>query len=337
MKNGYKHFFLRIVGIIGITILSIIAFNFLNDEFCVFQKISQNEINKKKFWPNERLLKTRYILKNPDKYDSFIMGSSKVNKMNVSDLKGGNWYNDCLAMNTLDETLSLLKVFDTNGVKIKNIVLQMSDENFREREIGYFEYFDKNMIYARYPISPIEKIYCYGWYLLVIPDFSENKRDIYSQSCKDNVLKDGSCTYLPSEKYQVKLDGHNPEKFVNLPNADDVGKYNEYWKKPFSEIVKFCNERNIRLTVFITPETYDLYKTYDLKSAQKARKDLASFVSFYDFAGKNDVTENHDYFYDHYHFNEYTSLLIKDRIFNQKPQDKPKIKNFGTFIEKKSL
>lgn len=59
MKNGYKHFFLRIVGIIGIAILSIIAFNFLNDEFCVFQKISQNKINKKKFWPNERLLKNK--------------------------------------------------------------------------------------------------------------------------------------------------------------------------------------------------------------------------------------------------------------------------------------
>lgn len=335
MKKGYRKYFLVFSGLIAFFLFAIVTFNFLNDEFCIFRKITQNSINQKKFWPNERILKTRFILKNPKKYDSFLMGSSKANKMNLSGLKTGKWYNNCLAMNSLDETLSLLETFKANGVEIKNVLLQMSDENFRESEISYYDYFDKNMIYARYPITPFQRLYCYGWYLLVIPNFSENKRDIYAQSCKDNVLKDGSCTYLPSAKYQVTLDKHNPEKFKKLPNANEVGEYNDYWQTPFSKIVGFCNENNINLTVFITPETYDLYRTYDQTSAKKARQDLSKFVSFYDFAGKNEVTTNYDYFFDHYHFNEYTSLLIMDRIFNQNPQNPPKIENFGIYTSKK--
>ena len=96
----------------------------------------------------------------------------------------------------------------------------------------------------------------------------------------------------------------------------------------------FCTEKNINLTVIIAPETYDLYKAYDQNEVKKARKQLAKLTSYYDFSGKNEITQNPYCFFDYLHLNEYTSNLIIDRVFNQNPNNPPKIKDFGNFVKK---
>ena len=321
-----------ILAISFIFCMVIVGYNYFKDEFCVFHKITQSSVNKKYFWPNERMLKTKYILQNPSKYDSFLFGSSKANKMSLRNVKNGKWFNSCLAMNSLDETLLLLKIYEKNNVKIKNILLQMSDENFREQPVDYYEYFDKNMIYARFPDTLSQKLYFYGWYLLVLPDFSKNKRDIYADECKKNVLIDGSCTFPPSETHIVRPDFKG--NFKSFPNLEESEPYNDYWLKPLKQIVDFCTEKNINLTVIITPETYDLYKAYDQNEVKKARKQLSKLTSYYDFSGKNTITQNPYCFYDYSHLNEYTSNLIIDRVFNQNPNNPPSIKDFGNFVKK---
>lgn len=330
MKNQFKRYFIVIFILISIMLTSVVVFNFINDEFCAFGKVSQKDIDRLVFYPNERMLKINHILKHPDIFDSFIMGSSKAKMMSLRNVKNGNWYNATFAMNNLDETLSLLNILKNGGVKINNVLLQMSDENFREVQTSYSDYFDKEMIYARYPVTFREKLHLYTWYLLVLPDFRQNKRDRYEQSCKDNVLIDGACTSPPGDNHIVE----KTKLTKNPPNIENYPPYNDYWKIPFKNIQNFCKENNIKLTVFITPETYTLYQKYDRKGVLKSRKDLAKLTSYYDFSGQNEITENHDYFYDHVHMNEYTQVLIIDRLFYQNPDQPPKIPKFGIYVKK---
>lgn len=57
MKNQFKRYFIVIFILISIMLTSVVVFNFINDEFCAFGKVSQKDIDRLVFYPNEGCLK----------------------------------------------------------------------------------------------------------------------------------------------------------------------------------------------------------------------------------------------------------------------------------------
>ena len=60
------------------------------DPYNVFhwQKIRDNGVE-----PNSNYIKMQYILHNPDKFDSFLFGSSRTGFVDVENIPDGKWYN----------------------------------------------------------------------------------------------------------------------------------------------------------------------------------------------------------------------------------------------------
>lgn len=76
-KNILKIFVLILIGIF---------FNFYIDSYGIFKK----NLNYQILEPNKNYLKTKYIIENINKYDSFIFGSSRVGNIPTEIIKGNN-------------------------------------------------------------------------------------------------------------------------------------------------------------------------------------------------------------------------------------------------------
>jgi hypothetical protein len=70
--------------------------------------------------PNKNYIKTRYIIENPDKFDSYLFGSSRVANIDTSLINGYNCYNM-----TYSEGLTLEHYYNLKTMTDRNIIPKM--------------------------------------------------------------------------------------------------------------------------------------------------------------------------------------------------------------------
>jgi hypothetical protein len=73
--------------------------------------------------PNQNYIKMRYLLDNPDKFDSFVVGSSKVGFIDVDRINPGRWYNMTHGWGTPKEYYENLRVLMENGIVPATVLL----------------------------------------------------------------------------------------------------------------------------------------------------------------------------------------------------------------------
>ena len=83
-----------------------------------YKKIRDNGVE-----PNKNFIKMAYILDNPDKFDSFIFGSSRVGAIHGEKIKNARCYNMTYSMGLPGEHLANLKTMIKNGITPKNIYI----------------------------------------------------------------------------------------------------------------------------------------------------------------------------------------------------------------------
>ena len=95
--------FLIIVAIIPMTI------SYVVDPFNVFHALN---IRDNGVEPNKNFVKMTYILSNPDKFDSYVFGSSRVGNIHVNNMWGYKAYNmtysECLPKEILANVRTLV-------------------------------------------------------------------------------------------------------------------------------------------------------------------------------------------------------------------------------------
>lgn len=73
--------------------------------------------------PNSNYIKMQYVLHNPDKFDSFLFGSSRTGFINVDRIPEGKWYNMSYSEGLPEEHLDNLKELIENGIIPKNVMI----------------------------------------------------------------------------------------------------------------------------------------------------------------------------------------------------------------------
>ena len=90
------------------------------DPYNVFhwQKIRDNGVE-----PNSKYIKMQDILHNPDKFDSFLFGSSRTGFVDVENIPDGKWYNMSYSEGLPAEHLENLQEMIANGIIPKNVMI----------------------------------------------------------------------------------------------------------------------------------------------------------------------------------------------------------------------
>lgn len=284
--------------------------------------VINGEMSNQKTEPNQRYLKLKYCTENPSKYNAFLFGSSRVEKIDVKKIPdSNNWYNLGYSQAIPAEILEDLKYLIKNKIKINHVIIGLGEISYLISPVIH-----KNSSLRRPFVNSIDPYYKY---LFLKPSYSNYKyiksvayRKFYTPGSYKVIYQTGN---FPANKKDTFIENnkriHKNDKVFNRPFWKNY--YHTRITKSLNEIRKIrnlCNSNNIKSTFFINP----IYKTTYIKSVDNDflifLKKLSTITSYYDFSGINEITEEPFYFYENLHYRPIVGDSIINSIFNFEAQ-----------------
>ncbi|MCR5106992.1 MAG: hypothetical protein K6B28_02410 [Lachnospiraceae bacterium] len=276
---------------------------------------------------NKNYIKTKYILKHPDKFDSFVFGSSRAGFVNTHDIPGGNYYNMCSSEAVPAEHLRLLEIFLENGIVPENVIILVDDiacfvdpQNPYHDQLYRVPYPDNDIIsrakfYYRYCdlVTTFEALGVMLAHEDDDPDFNERYRESGSERMDkkaSDVEGDFSEGYW-SEYYSLRV-----EEAVS-----DIKKIRE-----------LCDENGINLVIMTNPL---YFKTY-AKGVENGYIDfldaLGEVTDYWNFSSFSDITVNEGNYYETSHFTPDVAKMMIDTVFSGYEDERLWSQGFGIHV-----
>lgn len=321
----------KFIAKVGIFVLliggTVVPVNVLIDPYNIFHadRIRDNGVE-----PNKNYFKTKYIIENPDKFDSYLLGSSRVGFMDVEKMKGGSYYDMMYSEGLPYEHLKTLKAFISHGVIPKNVLMGVDD-------ISYFvdpAWHEGQLYRLSFPYEGdfYDKLGFYIRYLDIITTL---------QSLK-TIRKYGEPNLEKVERYYrtgtEDLTVERPfDENANVPYwADYYSPRLDQVMNEIREIRDLCQEYGISLTVFTNP----IHATTYAKDVEHGYLDfleaLADIVPYYNFSGFNNITLNNDYYYETSHFKPLAGDVMIQAMFGQGVSEELQSQGFGVYVTKEN-
>lgn len=307
----------------------IATYNSFLDPFGVIR----GDVNDIKIEPNQHILKMKYLLDNPGKFDSFLCGTSRVAKMDVSKIiLPGDWYNLSYSEGLPSETLEDLKILVKNGIEVKSVIMGIDEITcFVSKEMH------KNQSLRRPYESRIKTLFHYMFLkpsLFILKSIlNAQKATFYSSGMYSVITGNGS--FLPNLKddfIESNIEEHRKDEVFETPY------WQNYYENRASEALQsvaelkgYCDENKIKLIVFINPLYSKTYEKAVKNGFGDFLKKLNEISPYYDFSGVNQITSDPYYFYEASHFRPIVGDMMVDILIGAKP----KIAGFGSYNIKK--
>lgn len=291
-------------------------FNYLNDQWRVLS--SDYEKDYVNIEPNKAFLKTKFLLENKDKYDTLLMGSSRIGNID-SKLISDKAYNMTYSFGHISSHLNNLKILLDNDVKIKKVILGIDDfylfKNPKDFETDYLRKLYKDDL--------IGKIDFYKFYLLKKPE--DRDVDIFFnkyQLVKSNkiIKPDDNMSDRINREHNIPNDLNSHKK--KLENPILLG-YNENFRteqvlKEIKEFKELCELHNVELITIMFPQFYNVYLSYNQDEIEKFKQELVKITKFHDFYLFMDYCFDEKSWFDTSHFVPTIGNNILYNIFENK-------------------
>lgn len=331
-----KYFFYFLYGIMGIIVLSIPAVNYAIDYYRVFRGVNQEIIVS--YMLNERFVKMEYLLQNRnfEKYDSYLWGSSRVQKTDVQ-LTGKKTYNMGASGGMPVDCLRELKMMKNQGASVDTVYLGMDD----------FSYFTNhsNLLLAiyRWPYEQeLDKRCKYYAELLVKPGSIKawGQEKLKHSPEGTTLLYQNGMYFVPREtEDQVE---ENPAEYAGKKKFDNPTTF-EFGGdfcfmeciKTIREIKQFCDENHIRFIPFFNPQHMTTYLNDDMELMNRFKKELVKISPFWDFSGVNYVTSNNYFWYETSHPRAFICDKILDTVSGR--NQITWVPDFGVYVTEENV
>lgn len=324
-----------IVKIIIISILALAPAAYINVHYDPYG-IYRTDFRDQKIEPNQRFLKMRYLLSNPDKYDSFLFGSSRVGNIPSETIPDGKYYNMTISQGIPSEHLYNLKMLVDNKVKIKTVMLGLEDFSYKlEPRSGNGE-----LITTPYSASLIDNLKYYVRCTFKIPDRNVLEPYIHPKEEEFPVFYDiynsGRPIHAEIDEYiNTHKDEHIKDKKFKNPSVHKTN-FMDQTLQDIQEFVNICNTNSIKCIVFINPTYKATYIANDPVQFMEFKKRLVQITDFYDFSGINSITRDPFNYYETSHFRVFIGEKMLAGMFDnynkvQVPED------FGVLVTGKNI
>lgn len=296
-----------------------IAIPILADPYNVFhwKRIRDNGVE-----PNSNYIKMQYILHNPDKFDSFLFGSSRTGFIDVEKIPEGCWYNMSYSEGLPAEHLENLREMIENGIIPKNVMIGIDNiSGFVDPSIH------ENQFY-RIPYPRENKLSFYANYFSikgVIRSLEVTlEHEVEDPDYVNRYYRSGSSKRDPSLGGKWKGDAPYWENYYRNCMDDAI--------LSVRRIAALCEEYDINLIVFTNPIYYTTYQESKNYGYDVLLEWLSDPVDYYNFSGINDVTMNRNNYYEASHYTEEIGDMIIDRIFNGVSDEHLESQGFGFYV-----
>lgn len=319
-----KKFVCRVTVFTLLVAVLLIPVNVIVDPFNVFHadRIRDNGVE-----PNKNYFKTKYVIENPEKFDSYLFGSSRVGFMDVEKMTGGTYYNMTYSEGLPYEHYQTLKAMIAGGEIPKNVIVGVDDIScfvdpaFHNDQLYRLSYpyegtlADKAGFYLRYcdiitTLRSLPVIKAHGE-----PD----------ESVTENYYRTGTGREMTDTRIF--------DESLDLPYWEDYYEPRiEEALKEIGQIRALCDENQIRLVVFTNPLHATTYRK-DLENGYlEFLEKLADVTPYYNFSGFNDVTCNNAYYYETSHYSTVAGDMMIRAMFEGEVPEPLKEQGFGVYV-----
>ena len=315
-----KRFLLKTLAFALLFALTAAGISVYIDPYNVFHPLSYRENGVE---PNKNYIKMVYILHNPEKFDTFLFGSSRVGFVNPQKLTGARAYNMTGSMALPREHLDNLKTMLRHGITPKNVIIEVDDLSYRmdpennkkEQQRAPYEYLRSHpLAFAELYLDPRVSL-----------DAMETIRYSSRNRAEEAAFYETGTTVVYGEGglYHPK-----EEEDLSGPSCLDGAMV------ALSEIVTLCWAHDIRLTVFVTPLHYASYiGAVRRGDFELFLRRLAELTPYYNFSGLNDITLDSDNYMDTSHYLAEIGDMIADCIWNGKTDPALLAQGFGFYTD----
>ena len=315
-----KKYVCRLIGILLLALLITASWNYFFDTSGLYNQ----EFSVKRVEPNQHFVKMRYVLSNPQKYNAFCFGSSRVGNIDLEKIDNGlNYYNMTYSEGVPAEWLADVQAFVNHGIAIKQLILGIDDFSFRVNPNLHKE------DWLRIPYIDGMNLSTYLSYLFRMPakyDKSANEKgsiyDIYGTGRPlhlevDVQIEEDIKKHLSAEKFQkpTHYEGNRIQETI----------------EELRQLKTICDSNGVELIVFVNPINAVTYRDTNMQEFNEFKFQLAQVTDYYDFSGLNNITTNNYYYYETSHYRPLVGDMIINRLFNKGNAD------FGVYVTKDNV
>ena len=244
-------------------LLLIACYNIVFDPYAVLRK----DLSNQKIEPNSQFLKLDYLLKNPEKYDSFVFGDSRSSHLDVTKIPIGKFYNLYYSASVPQEWFQNVEFMLKKGVRIKNILVGLGGHSF----LANAESHRKDLLRKPYPQTFDEKLNFYKSYLFAWPNWQVFNA-IRKQNIEESTLFDIYSTGMALQDFVDKRIEQDPKahtiKFEEIAKCQQQlikkGYRIDTTTQTIAALKSLCAKHGIRIDVFIHPSHQIQYFTQDM-------------------------------------------------------------------------
>ncbi len=332
--KAFTKFFPGVVKVIILLFLissPILYFNMVVDPYGVFF----NNPQKSRVEPNNRYLKLNFILKNPEKFYSYIFGSSRVNFLNPEKIHDQKYFNMSYSMGMPKNHVEDIELMISRGVKIKNLMVGLDYFSLLENP----ENSEKDLLRKEYPTSLLKKVKFFSSYLFYRPswEFVEkyfmdhqgaDRSKIFISGIATNSKTDHFIAQHPKQHIQSKEIFQPNSKYTINPEIDEA-------IDEIKKLVYLARENNIHIEFFIHPTHHLTYLHLNIDKYFYALRKLAELTDYCDFSGLNSVATDNVNFLEPNHYRQRVGDLVIAKLFDQ--VDVPIPDDFGRLVNKNNI
>ncbi|GAB6268704.1 MAG: hypothetical protein STSR0002_14460 [Smithella sp.] len=287
---------------------------------------------------NQHMFNTEFIFRDPDRFDSFFFGTSRIWVMDVSKITQGRFFNMSYSEGLPAEHLAIVKAFLHKGIKIKSVVVGLDGFCFNKLASEH----EKHLMRIMHPdAGGPNRLKLFGIYFFRKPDLNELK------GWMDRVRKikperrftiDSQGMLLRWQYADKKIESSGKPLFsYTLKKYEPIVYKQKAMDESFSaieELIALSGKHHFALTFYISPAYYQHYLN-NAESLLKVKKRLAALTDFYDFSGFNSVTTDPMNFYEEVHFRYRVGDMIIKRLFGAGTIELPD--DFGVLVTKQNI
>lgn len=322
----YGRFLSAVLTLSLLFISPVAGLNYFVDPYGYFR----TDFSKQKTEPNQQLVKMKYILDNPAKYDCLIFGSSRCGNMDPKKIPDRKAYNMTYSEGLPAEWLSNLKTMLENGVTVKMVIICLDDFSFRlnpaDHENQWMRLsYRENMqpIYWRYvlriPQAEVIKPYFNKQPAAVFFDIYDSGRPLHP--AVDEAIEKDPEKHITDSKFWVPMK-HEEERIAQT--IEEI-----------KQIKALTDQNKIELIVVMNPIHITTYMGNNREELYRFQQELVQIAPCWDFSPPSSVTTNNYYFYETSHYRPVVGDWMSARIFQLNGNDLPV--DFGTYVDKENI
>ncbi len=278
----------------------------------VFNVFHTKTVRKTKASVNERFLKVKYLLENPEKYNALIFGSSRVGFISIPYLNQNtdlHWYNMTYSQGLPNEHLGDLRILLEAGVPIKKVIIGFDD-------IELYVYPEEHL--SQLQRKPYTEYVRLGWkfYIPYLTSFrfSVFKDVLRGEYKTEHFYGDGSLiseteTFLPGEED------------IDHPTCHDVPFHVSFETvlAQIKAIKDLCEEHDVEVIFMTNPLWKRTYIDACREGYLDFLREVATITPFVNFSCLNEITTDGRNYREGNHYQACVGLLMLSILLNAPP------------------